>query len=281
MKTKILTAASAIALLAAMPALAEDPARNNANTNNTLQEDASKAWENTKKDTSEAAESVSEATKETYRDIKAAVLGDESDTGDKFDYVTINQKQTASSLIGQPVVNGAKERVGTVKDIILDANGKASLIVVSDGEWITTGQKLAAFDYDSIISRNADGDVVMPLTEETMTNVAAFSYDAKDADEKTRVIPANGYSVAEIMEGDVVDAEKKSVASVDDVTISNGQAQELVIGFDKILGLGGKKAVVDYDNVKMVSNADKTDLDFQLTAKQAAQFESYKKTATN
>jgi sporulation protein YlmC with PRC-barrel domain len=281
MKTKILTAASAIALLAAMPALAEDPARNNANTNNTLSEDASKAWENTKKDASEAAENVSEATKETYNDIKAAVLGDEAHTGDKFDYKTISQKQTASSLIGQPVVNGSKERVGTVKDIILDANGKASLIVVSDGEWITTGQKLAAFDYDSIIRRNADGDVVMPLTEQTMTNVAAFSYDAKDADEKTRVIPANGYSVAEIMDGDVVNPEKKSVASVDDVTISNGQAQELVIGFDKILGLGGKKAVVDYDNVKMVSNADKTDLDFQLTAKQAAQFESYKKTATN
>ncbi len=69
------------------------------------------------------------------------------------------------------------------------------------------------------------------------------------------------------------------MAEIDNISFKAGHASQLIVGFDKVLGLGGKSAVLHYDNAKLVHNGD--DLDFKLSDAHAAQFESYKKTATN
>jgi uncharacterized protein YrrD len=287
MTSKLLIAVSALAIMPGTPAFAEATVKTNAEmnaetngaANPTLKEDAGRAWDKTKEATSKAADKTAKAAEDAYEDIKATFIDEDKTSSDS---VTINARGTAQGMIGQPVLNTSGEKIATVKDIILNKSGKAELVVLADGGFMGIGSKLAAFDYNLVSQRHSDGDVIMPISQETLDKVTPFSYEAKDAekDAKTRVIPADGISVAELLDGQVLDTEKKSVAEIDNTSFSNGEASQIIIGFDKTLGLGGEKAAVGFDNVNVVRE-DEDEIDVQLSAKQAANFESFKKTATN
>lgn len=271
MKINILATASVIALMASWPALADTTVKaqteikSEKNSSGDIGKDAKKAWKEIKKDTSEV-----------YEEIKATLIGDEIEG--KSTIVTIDSRKTASGIIGHPVHNEKGESVAMVTDIILDQNGKADMVVVADGEIIGLG-KQAAFDYSAITRVEKDGDVIMPLTEKMIDTAAAFTYDKAEAGATVHAMPDNSYSVARILNGQLVNQKQETVAEIDNIFFKNGHASQVIIGFDKIMGMGGKKAVINYSDAKLIRNGD--DLDFQLSEKRAIQFEIFKKTATN
>lgn len=269
MKNTILMTASVIALLAAAPAFAETKAKISAqqNTTGNVAADVEKAWEDVKENTAEA-----------YENVKAAFIDDDKES--KATVVTIDMRHTAAGMIGKAVYNSKNERIGTVKDIIVDANGKANMVIIADGEFPGYDGKLVAFDYNVISHQNADGDVIAPLSEESISKTAEFSYDrTQPGDTKVRMIPENGFSVAKLLEGQLVNPQGETVAEIDNISFKNGHANQLIVGFDRVLGLGGKNAAIDYNDAKLVRKDG--DLDFQLSANHALQFESYKTTASN
>ncbi|MGB4108020.1 MAG: PRC-barrel domain-containing protein [Alphaproteobacteria bacterium] len=282
MNTRFLIAASVLAIMAGAPAFAETSANANAEVKAeapSLSKDAKREWNNIKQDASEATDKTAEAAEDVYEDIKATVIGEETTTTSST--VTIDSRATASGMIGQPVLNTKGEKIATVQDIILDANGNATTVVLADGGFMGIGTKLAAFDYNLVSLRQKDGDVIMPISEETLDKVAPFSYELKDAekDAKVRVIPADGISVARLLEGQILNAKKENVAEIDNISFRDGEASQIIIGFDKTLGLGGEKAAMSYNSANVIR--EKNDLDVQLTANQAVNFENFKKTATN
>ncbi len=286
MTKTFLTAVSAIAIMAATPAMAEMKVKAGAEataqpgstaaaeqSTGNVTDDAKNAWKDIKEDTSNAYEKAKENTSEAYNDIKATVVGENANED-----IVISSNTTATGMIGKPVHNANGESIGKVTDIILDQNGKASMVVVADGEFIGMGKK-AAFDYNTIANINADGDVIMPLTEAMIENAAEFSYDAADAGDGVSVMSSNGYSVAKLLDGQVVNQNKNVVGEIDNISFVNGSASQLIVGFDKILGLGGKKASLNFSSATMIKDGD--GYDFQLSAAQSKQFENYKNTATN
>lgn len=289
MYNKLLIAASAVALVGAAPAHADmntdkkadvhidveaktdtktstEPgsAKAAAQSTGDFSKDVEKAWKDIKRDTSEA-----------YKDIKATVVGK---TEGEFTPVTIDERMTATGMIGRSVYNATGEDIATVKDIILDRDGKAIMVVVADGEFIGMG-KTAAFDYDVVARVDSDGDFIMPLTEAMIDNSAEFSYDRDDYSDDVRVVPSNGYSVAELLDGQLVNQAKETIGQIDNISFQNGHASQLIVGFNQTLGLGGEKAALNYDASEVIPDGD--GYDFQLSAEQAAQFETYKKTSTN
>lgn len=274
MKTGILMAVSALACAAAIPALAAD-AGNGMKSQTSMEPGSKAAAEQSTGDVSQdvkkAWEGIKEDTTEAYEDIKATFIGDEKTT-ETFPVVAIDPRKTASGMIGKPVRNLKGENVATVSDVIIDDTGKAVMIVVADGEFIPMGKK-AAFEYDSIVRLSEGGDVIMPLSEEAIDRAAEFSYDRKDG--SILVIPENGYSVSRLLDGELVDQEGKSVAQIDDIVFKSGRASHLIVGFNKILGLGGEKAAMNYMEAEMVKNGD--GYDFRMSAEQAERFEAYKK----
>tara|TARA_R110000764_G_scaffold4085_1_gene16889 strand:- start:5670 stop:6539 length:870 start_codon:yes stop_codon:yes gene_type:complete len=287
MTKAFLTAVSALALIGAAPAMADTELKAKSaaemQTERTVgqndspevtKEEIKEGWNKTKGTVSEAAEDVSNATKKAYKDIKAALISDDAKDMD-VTHVTINAQTTANGIIGQPIYNN-NERVGTVKDIILDRNGKGIMVVIADGDFFGLG-KLAAFDYNKVIKVSAEGDILTPLTEESIDLAAKFSYDRKDNSKDVRVIPDNGYSVAKLLDGQLVNAKNKALAHIDDIQFKGDNATYLIVGFDQILGFGGEKAALNYNSAMIIQ--DGHDYDFQINAEKTAQFESYKKSA--
>lgn len=265
MKYLNLLAVSAIALMVTYPAFA-DNANPEQKPSGKVEKDIKNAWEDVKKDASEA-----------YENIKATFIDENEGVEGKV--ITIDSRMTASGMIGKPVYNGKSERVGTLKDIILNKDGNAVMVIVADGEFPGLSGKLVAFDYGSIARQNAEGDVIMPLTEDMINKAAEFSYDQQDRNNDMRILPADGYSVAKLLDANLLDQENTSVAYVDNIFFKGGKADQLIVSFDNILGMGGEKAALNYSSAKIVGKDD--DVDFQLNAAQAAKFESHKKTFTN
>ena len=224
--------------------------------------EAERAWENTK-----------ETVSKTARDVEYTLFGEGQQRGVA---TTITTDATAQGLLNKPIHNATNERVGTLRDIIVDADGNAKLAVVSDAMIPGLGKE-AAFDYSMVMRQNANGDVIMPITEDGIKNARSFSYDQKEAgkDANVRTIPAGGYSIDKLLSANVVDAQGKKVASVDNITFRNGKADALVIGYDKTLGMGGKKAALSFNHVKLNAKGN-GNAEFQISAAQAAQLQSMK-----
>ena len=294
MKKTLLTAVSAIAILGAGPVLAENTktmkpgseAAANASTGNFTQ-DVQNAWANTKDDVSDATdtvsdaakdtyESVSEATKDAYKDVKQ-VWNDNDDEAQVGD-ISIDPRMTAGGMLGEPVFNVNGERVAKIRDIILDKNGRATMVVMADGDFTGLG-KLVAFDYNVITTRSADGDVIASLDESMIDNAATFSYDRGEYSDSVRVIPSNGFSAAELLDGELVNPQGETLAEVDNIVFRNGQASQVIVGFGGMLGVGGEQAALPFGEADLKRNGDS--IDFKLSANETQDFKAYKETALN
>jgi|TARA_R110000772_G_scaffold87795_4_gene182759 sporulation protein YlmC with PRC-barrel domain len=276
MKTKILATASIVALMSAAPAYSET-AKTEDNTSKEMTQEVKEGWDKTKEATKEAAEETAEATKEAYRDLKEFVFNENDDMLDIKD-VQINPRTMATGIIGEPAYNSEEERVGVIQDVILDQDGKAVLVVVGDGDFFGLG-KLAAFDYDSMVRMNADGDVIMPITEGAIERATEFTYDKDSTNDKVRMIPNSGYSVEKLLDAKLVNVKGESMGDVEDITFKDGKASQLVVGVDKILGLGGEELSLPYDTAKIVQVED--EYEYQLTEKKASLISNYKSSPTN
>lgn len=271
MKIKILTSVSVIALMASLPALADTTAKTQTeinsekSTSGDIAKDAKAAWKEVKKDSAEA-----------YEEIRATLIGDK--TEGKNSVVVIESRKTANGIIGHYVYNEKHQSVAKVTDIILDQDGKATMVIVSDGKFISMG-KQAAFEFSAITRVESDGDVIMPFTQQTIDNAVPFSYDKTDMTDNMHVISDNSYSVKKILGGQMVNQKQELLAVIDNITFKNGRANQIIIGFDKVLGMGGKKAALDYSDAKLIRKGE--NLNFQLNDNRTAQFEAYKKTTKN
>lgn len=214
--------------------------------------------------------------RETADDIRAFVLGDKP--GDDMKPVTISRKTTVEGLLKQDIIGSDGKKIATVKDIVVDKNGKAQYVVVSDGGVLGIGNKLAAFDYGRVVAQQKDGDVVMSLSQDMIDRAKEFSYDADDAG-KDKIIPADSVSVNDILDGHILDSRGEKVADIDNLTIENGNAARLVVSFNKTFGLGGDLAALEYGSLKPVVNDG--EVNFQLTGEQTESFRAFKKSASN
>ncbi len=272
MQKKFLATASIIALMAVSPALA-GTANTEDSTAKQATEQVKEGWDKTKKAVKETAEDASDATKEAYREFKAFIFSDD-DGKLGVERVQVNPRTTATGIIGEPVYNFNNERVGVVEDIILDQDGKAVMVIIGDGDFFGLG-KLAAFDYNAMVEKNADGDIVMPLTEEAIERAAEFSFDRNDTGENVRMMPANAYSVEKLLDAQLVNAKGETLGEVDDIAFKSGQASQLIVGFDKILGFGGEEVSLAYDDAKLVKDGD-DDYKYTLSEKKSSLISNHK-----
>jgi sporulation protein YlmC with PRC-barrel domain len=271
MKTNnLLMAVSVIALLGAAPAMAQSYSSTTNTQSNTISGKMDQGWNSTK----QAVSNTMTSTKSTMsRDVvKADLLPNQP--GATATPVSIDKRMTAAGIIGKPVYNQKNERVATVADVILDSSGRANMIVVKDSSFLGFGGKLAAFDYNSVIDRKKDGDIVMPITKKVIDNVAEFSYKASD-NPSVRVLPPNGFSMKKIMDGNLLDPAGKKLAAIDNVTLRNGRANLIIAAFHRFLGMGGDKIALDFKASELVKDR-KNNVDLKLDADQARDFETFK-----
>lgn len=272
MTKTILMGASFLALLAAYPAFAADTSINantNVSTESKIENTLDKAGDSIKKTSEEASNAV----KAKYSDVKA-YFSDKNDVA-AITSVNVHDRLTADELIGTEVQDPSGKEIGKIADILVNKSGEAQRVIINDGGILGLGGKMASFDYGIIQGFSKDKDVQVKLTEDSIKAATAFDENAK-ADAKVAGIPADMYSVKKIIGSKVVDDKGKAVAKVDTVAMDSDNADYLIVTFNKILGVGGDKAALNFDALDLTNNNGK--YTFKLNTQQTAQFENYKET---
>jgi len=258
MKIQTITAVSVLALMISLPAYAVDVS-------------ATAVGGKTASSPTSAGDVISNAAD----DIKVFFVGKDAD---ELEPRLIQRNMTAHGLIGAGIINTRGMKVATLKDVIIDKNGRAILVVVSDGGLLGIGSKVAAFSYDKVVAQRPDGKVVMTLSENMVKHAADFSYNQKDW-AKAKVIPTGSISVNALLKGDVLDSNDNKVATIENIYLRDADVSQIIVGFDKKLGLGGSLAALDYDDLQLVR--EHKELDFKLSSTQTAKFESFKTSVAN
>ena len=71
-----------------------------------------------------------------------------------------------SKIVGSNVYNGANEKIGTVEDIVLKADGSMDEVVLSEGGFLGIGEKFVSMPF-SDLKLSRDGDAVKVTTDGT------------------------------------------------------------------------------------------------------------------
>jgi sporulation protein YlmC with PRC-barrel domain len=94
----------------------------------------------------------------------------------------------AHRLVGTDVLNGQAEKIGTVKDVVLDAKGQATTVVVGVGGFLGIPEKLVAVPFGQIqVGDVVQSSRVVVLDASKDALKAAPAYEATDPGTTERV----------------------------------------------------------------------------------------------
>lgn len=199
----------------------------------------------------------------------------EKDTAGTYGTVAINTKTSALGMIGQKVFNAKNEEISKVEDVLINQYGNATQIILTNGGFLGIGAKLVAVDFGLVYMRSGNSDVIMPITDDTIKNMAPFAYDITDSKDGTRTVPAGYLSAKAMLAGHLFDASGTQVGTIDNVSFIGGKATQVVIGYNATMGMGGNKLPVSYDLLQKMGHG--SIVDFKLSDAQTARFEVYSK----
>lgn len=272
-KTTMMLGAAVLALAVATPASAQQ-----GNTNVKVRGDtaayvdySSDAETITKQEVERTLDKAGDSIKRAADKVAGAADNEmQAATAVQLNDTQISQNDSAGFMIGKPVMNAAGERVGTVHDLILSRSGSIDALIVADGGRMMIGDKKAAFPFSVVNGRDAEGGVLTSITEEQIDQAKSFDYDmTAQADAQTQIRAPGQSGARDLLGAKIEDADGKNIGTVRDLAINAGGVSKVVIAYDQILGLGGKRAAVDYQGLNL-SPDDKGRLAVTLSAPQAA-----------
>ena len=85
---------------------------------------------------------------------------------------------TASTIIGEKVIDSAGERIGTVKDVMLDITvGKIQYVVIESGGFLGIGEKFFAIPFGALRIDSKEEAFVLEQDKEVIKNAPGFDKD--------------------------------------------------------------------------------------------------------
>ncbi|SDF99647.1 PRC-barrel domain-containing protein [Limimonas halophila] len=135
----------------------------------TTAEEGEATEEGTGETMAEEGEATEEGTGETMAE-EGEAAGDEGG----FLAGSPGAMMQAGSMIGASVVGGGGETVGTVRDLLLDAEGNLQGVVISSGGFLGIGEKRVGVSWDSQTMRFEGESLQTALTQQEIKNAPEF-----------------------------------------------------------------------------------------------------------
>jgi hypothetical protein len=224
-----------------------------------LQRTLSNGWKATKGTASRVVHSASSVTKSGYDHTLGAFV--KTTVTQRTVIEPIDIRVTTAGMINKDVYNENGQQIGKIYDIILDRSGRAKMAVISLGESMGMGEKVA-FNYNMITKRSYGGDVITPLTRAIIDQATGFSYDTADQPKpNVYIINGNDYSVNDLLAGQLRDDRDREVAEIDNIVFFNGQAKDIVISHGK----NNYMEAIPFNELDIIPHGQGYDVKFMTT----------------
>ena len=265
-KKPFLIATSVIAMTLAVPAIAEttQPNTNNPDytqTETTTKQEIREGWKETKDAVSDAADSVSDATAEAYKDtksfIKKNVAGDDALQQENQSYVL------AETVIGQNIENANGDVIAEVKDIAINNDGNVEGLVVEYGGFLGMAQKNVMLGLDAVAAKSDNSGYTTSLSQASLDQYPRFDREK---------LSGSMYLASAMLDGHIVDPKNDDLASVDNIVIENSEATKLVVSYYD--GVVPEQATINFTDADIVVDKD-DNVTFRVSQLGKQQFEAF------
>ena len=195
---KRLLTSTAVALVLTLPALAQTSTTTTTDTQSQSTTVPSTSQSGSSADTSQSATQPEESTTDS-----TAPSNDSSSAGQAAaaDEAIIDEQQPgqvrADKVIGAKVTNPGGEKVGDVRDILLDEQGKVVGVILSVGGFLGIGDKHVAVNWSDIKLEGEGDKVVVNMSKDQIENAPSF----KTAEDMKRTQQAETPSAGSTMTG--------------------------------------------------------------------------------
>ncbi len=160
----------------------------------------------------------------------------------------------ASKLMGLKVTNAAGETVGDINDMLIDADGKISIVVIGVGGFLGMGERHAAFTLSSVqLTRGTDNNPVarVNLTKDQIKAMPEWQWNPARAE----------WRASKLMGTKVSNTAGEIIGDINDVLIEkDGKVAAAVIGVGGFLGLGERHAAVPFRSLQLTRDANNNPL---------------------
>ena len=107
----------------------------------------------------------------------------------------------ASNLMGKAVQNSSGDKIGSVKDVLFDAQGKMSAVIIGVGGFLGIGEKSVGIPFDMVKpSRDSNGNIILTasLDKDAINSAPDFmtADDLKARSPSTGAAPSSSGSTA-------------------------------------------------------------------------------------
>jgi sporulation protein YlmC with PRC-barrel domain len=201
----------------------------------------------------------------------------------------VTDGKLVSKIMGAAVYDSNADdatKIGDVKDIVLDKDGNAKLVVIGVGGFLGVGEKNVAYDFSKLEWVNKKGDrwLVAKTTKDELKaqpNFDTKSYDtatasttlpanstadAQAANTKTDTtatasidkttltqMPSDKISAADLIGTNVYGADDAKVGEIGDVILTGDKkVDSIIVDVGGFLGIGEKKVAVGMENLKFM-----------------------------
>ncbi len=188
------------------------------------------------------------------------------------------QQMRASELIGKNVSNSKGERLGEIKDLVVDTtNGNVQYAVIGMGGFLGVGDKLYAYPLERFERTTERGKLLLNVDKNKMKSAPGFddkswpdfgtaAYRGQvDAFYGTKSAATARYARAsQILKGDVKDRSNNDIGDIEDMVVSlpNGHVSYVVLEFDRAWNPNNKLVAMPIKALKS-EDGDGTDLVYQ------------------
>lgn len=151
---------------------------------------------------------------------------EETDVNEPWDmsagYTVADTDNLASRLIDQPVFSSAAddaENIGNVSDLVFDADGQLTAVIIGVGGFLGIGEKAVAVDFHSLeftVAADNTERWVLPTSADALTAAPDFVW--KDDEPADAAAPADGGAMAPAAPADATTAPADAMAPADTTT---------------------------------------------------------------
>ena len=253
------TALGAAVILPANVTLAED--KTNDNIVELTQQQIQQGWKVTKKAAADLAQETEELGEGALAEIRQAFI-DREQAVQSASVLSYNPAYTANGIINSAIENSKSNNIGTVEDIVVSDTGFAKYLIVSEGDIWSDNDRKVAVNFDKFIETLPTGEVSLVLTKDMMEDSATYDPQIH-----------TGISLVNILDGEIIGANGRTLAGIEDVVLGSGYATHIVAKFDQILDLGGEPVALSFQNRKLAIQNGETDI--VLSPAQTASLRAY------
>ena len=125
-----------------------------------------------------------------YAQTRAAPETRAGTTGTQSDRAIQSDQIRASKMIGSTVYDVQNRKIGSVKDLVLDKDGKVANVVIDVGSFLGVGGKYVAIGMNDLKGDN--NRLTLDRTKEQLQQMAEYRLEDRNTGAGTSTSPATG-----------------------------------------------------------------------------------------